>query len=337
MGSDSIEFRFQWSLTPLKKNQWSLTPLNFPLNFCASRRHVRCYFETHCTSRSVLVRIHAAVLGTSIALSSLTTAAAIQAQVAPDAQLPRVPLFTWNDAILAGTFVVGTVSLRRVDEKWAERLQNPQNQENRFLRDVAQTVTTITEPGSFIIGGSLYVIGRASKQHDIADLGLHGTEAIIVGSAFATVLKGAFGRARPYVHPPTDSTGFDPNSWSFGRGYTREQYRSFPSGHTVAAFAAAAAVSNEASRWWPHWKWLVGTAMYSGAAMVGISRMYDNKHWASDVMMGAAIGTFAGNKVVRYHHRTNPGNKFDKWLLSASVSPAPQGGFAMSWSVVPTR
>lgn len=254
---------------------------------------------------------------------------------APPQQLPNVPLFTLNDAWLAGAFVLGTIALRPTDEVFARRLQNPNNQANKFFSGVATTVTQITEPGSFIIGTSFYIIGRASKQKDLADLGLHGTEAIVVGSVFASALKGAFGRARPYVKPPTDSTGFDASSWQFGRGWAKDQYRSFPSGHTVAAFAAAAAVSNESSRWWPEYKWYVGTVMYGGAALVGLSRMYNNRHWASDVMMGAAIGTFAGNKVVRYHHRTNPNNRFDKWLLSASITPSAGGGMAVSWSIMP--
>ena len=270
-----------------------------------------------------------------VSLSAPLVPRTLNAQGTPQQQLPDVPLFTWNDAWLAGAFVLGTVALRPTDEVFARRLQNPNNQANTFFNGLATTVTQITEPGSFIIGGSLYAIGRLSKQHEMADLGLHGTEAIVVGSAFAMGLKGVFGRARPYVKPPTDSTGFDASSWQFGRGFAKEQYRSFPSGHTVAAFAAAAAVSNEASRWLPEWKWAIGTAMYGGAALVGLSRMYNNRHWASDVMMGAAIGTFAGNKVVRYHHRTNPNNRFDKWLLSASITPSADGGLALSWSIMP--
>ena len=45
----------------------------------------------------------------------------------------------------------------------------------------------------------------------------------------------------------------NPNSyWQFVRGFSGgDAYRSFPSGHTVAAFAAAAAVTAETSRWWP--------------------------------------------------------------------------------------
>jgi membrane-associated phospholipid phosphatase len=250
---------------------------------------------------------------------------------------PRVPLFTVNDAYLAGGFIAGTLLLHPVDEFFARRLQNKSSQSSRFLQDVAVTFRTIAEPGAFFIGGGLYIAGRASKQRDMADLGLHGTEAVVLGSIFAGVLKDAFGRARPFVHPPTDSTGFNPNDWQFGRGLTSgDKYRSFPSGHSVAAFAAAAAVVNETSRWWPDLKWVIGPAMYGGAGIVGLSRMYNNRHWASDVMMGAAIGTFAGNKVVRYHHRTNPTNKFDRWLLGASVRQSASGSYSsFNWTFAP--
>jgi len=270
----------------------------------------------------------ALVVGCSLFCAS----ASAQGTTAP---VPHVPLLTWQDAVLAGGFVAGTLVLRPVDEKFAERLQIKSNQSNRFLQDVATVVRTVAEPGAVIIGVSMYTVGRVSKQRDMADLGLHGTEAVLVGAGAADVLKLSFGRARPYVHPPTDSTGFDANNWQFGRGLKGGDYQSFPSGHTVAAFAAAAAVTSETSRWWPNLRLVIGPMMYGGAGMVGLSRMYNNRHWASDVMMGAAIGTFAGTKVVRYHHRTNPGNKFDKWLLGGSVHAASSGGYALSWSILP--
>lgn len=250
--------------------------------------------------------------------------------------LSRVPLFTWEDAVLAGGFLAGTVALRPVDEYFANHLQTKYAQQNRYFQEISTVVRTVAEPGAFVIGGSLYVVGRASKQRNMADLGLHGTESVIIASVFAGVLKDAFGRARPFVHPPTDSTGFNSSDWQFARGLTKgDSYRSFPSGHSVAAFAAAAAVVNETSRWWPSWTWVIGPAMYGGAGLVGVSRMYNNRHWASDVMMGAAIGTFAGNKVVRYFHRTNPDNKLDQWLLGASLHPASGGGFTHSLFFAP--
>ncbi len=85
------------------------------------------------------------------------------------------------------------------------------------------------------------------------------------------------------------------------------------------AFAAAAAVTAETRHWWgDRYTWAVAPLMYGGATMVGISRMHSNKHWASDVIMGAAIGTFAGLKTVRYHH-SHPGNRIDDWMLAGSI------------------
>ena len=44
----------------------------------------------------------------------------------------------------------------------------------------------------------------------------------------------------------------------------------------------------------------------------------------------AAIGTFAGWKVVRYTH-TNPDNRVDRWLLGATIAPSPAGRTVRLW------
>src|SRR5919202_5937391 len=105
----------------------------------------------------------------------------------------------------------------------------------------------------------------------MADLGLHVTEAIAVILGTVTVIKSLAGRARPYVNLD------DPGNFKIGRGLKHEEYRSFPSGHTVMAFSAAAAVTSETARWWPKSRWIIGPAMYGGASLVGLSRMYNNK------------------------------------------------------------
>jgi hypothetical protein len=53
--------------------------------------------------------------------------------------------------------------------------------------------------------------------------------------------------------------------------------------------------------------------------------MYHNRHWASDVVMGAAIGTFTGRKIVQYAHG-HPDNRLDRILLRVSVVPDGIGG-----------
>lgn len=243
---------------------------------------------------------------------------------------PQRPLFTWRDGVLAGGFVVATFAAKPIDKSAALALQRPERQKRWIFQEGAAIVRTIAVPGAFVIGTSMYAAGRLSHVERLAEVGLHGTEALVVGGVVASILKDTFGRARPYL-----DTIPNPDNWSLLRGFRGgEQYRSFPSGHTVAAFAAAAAVSAETSRWYPSLTYFgIGPMLYGGAAAVGLSRMYNNRHWASDVMLGAAIGTFAGNKVVRYH-RTHPGNRVDRWLLNASWSPA-DGGITLS--VLPAR
>ena len=228
------------------------------------------------------------------------------------------PLFTGADAGLAGVFVLGAIAARPLDKYFAQRLQDPRAQESQFLRKSAQIFNATAVPGAFVIGGSMYVIGRATENRKLADLGLHGTEALLIGEVLGGLMKGVFGRGRPYLTPRDPN----PDDWQLFRGFRKQDgYRSFPSGHALAAFAAGAAVTAEMSRWHPESRWIVGTAMYGGATMVGLSRMYENRHWASDVIIGAAVGTFAGNKVVRYHH-SHPGNRLDEWLVNFSVTPS---------------
>lgn len=230
----------------------------------------------------------------------------------------RDRFFSWRDAAILEGFAIATVAAAPLDRSFALRLQNPDVQGNRLLRNTAVAVEQITDPGTVIIGISLYAYGRIHDNERAADLGLHGTEALIIGHQLASFMKGVVGRARPYLNIE------DPHNYQFGRGFTDgSDYRAFPSGHTIAAFAVASAATSEVKRWWgTKAGWLVGSVLYTGAAAVGWSRMYDNKHWATDVLTGAAIGTFTGLKVVHYHHKTNPRSRLDRWLLEKPKSPA---------------
>ncbi|MDQ3949603.1 MAG: phosphatase PAP2 family protein [Gemmatimonadota bacterium] len=257
---------------------------------------------------------------------TLSLPAAAQTETGP----PTKPLFTWRDAALLGGATIATAVLAPVDVAIANRLRDSTVQENRFIGTLAAAVRDLATPYSVFIGVSLYAYGRLAKDKRAAELGLHGTEALVIGQVAGVMFKGLFGRERPYVKR-------DPYNYGFGRGFAgrgKEHYRSFPSGHTISAFAAAAAVTSETRRWWRGSEKFIGPAMYGGATLAGISRIYHNRHWASDIMMGAAIGTMAGIKVVRYHH-THPENAIDRWLLSGSASRDASGKVLVRWSVMP--
>ena len=70
--------------------------------------------------------------------------------------------------------------------------------------------------------------------------------------------------------------------------------------------------------------------MYGGATLVGLSRMYHNKHWASDVVLGAAIGTFSGRKVVQYSHVHK--TAIDRVILHTTIVPTKGGDVMVAWN-----
>lgn len=222
------------------------------------------------------------------------------------------PLFTDTDALLGGAFLLGTVVMAPLDVHVARAVRDSVPQGQPVLRAGAATFRVLGFPGSVLVSGGLYAAGRLGDRPRLADIGLHTGEAIIVGQVVNTALKILAGRARP-LHDPED-----PFDFAFGRGLRGDGYQSFPSGHTAAAFAAAAALTHEIGEDHPDARLLVGSLLYAGAGLVGVSRMYENRHWASDVVMGAAVGSFAGWKVVRYTH-DRPDNRGDRWLLSASL------------------
>jgi membrane-associated phospholipid phosphatase len=236
-------------------------------------------------------------------------------------------LFTGRDAAIAAGFAGLTVAMFPLDKRLALNLQSSSAERNQTVRDVALDFEVFTDPGSLVIGAGLYAVGRFAHLQDVEDLGLHGTEAVGLAGGLVLGIRAFAGRTRPYV--TNDS---NPHDFHFLKGISDRTYQSFPSGHSAAAFAAAAAVTSESQRWWPQGTWIVAPVLYGGAALVAISRMYDNQHWASDVALGAGIGTFSGLKVVRYNH-SHPGNIIDRMLLATIVAPDGYGGVRVGWSV----
>jgi len=242
-----------------------------------------------------------------VALLLLLIGTSANAQVA-DTINKKTPLLVGKDALLLGVFAIGTAAVAPIDMQIADRLQYPRAQENRFLRTAATGFRLLGDPGSVITGVGIYAIGRIDGQRRVEALGLHSVESILLADMLAGGIKLLAGRQRPFVDIK------NPYNFQLWRGFQGDQFRSFPSGHTVTAFAFASTLTRETQFWWPHAAFYIGTVFYGGATMVGLSRIYNNMHWASDVMAGAAIGTIVGLKVVKYTH-SHPGNHIDRELI----------------------
>jgi hypothetical protein len=81
-------------------------------------------------------------------------------------------------------------------------------------------------------------------------------------------------------------------------------YNSFPSGHTTQAFAAATFLNEE---YQDRYKWMP-YASYGLASSVGLLRVANNKHFISDVLVGAGLGILS-MKVAYWTHRYKWGKR----------------------------
>ncbi len=133
---------------------------------------------------------------------------------------------------------------------------------------------THTEP--YVAFGSpvcVIVAGFIKKDTDLRWKGYDMAVSNVTAGLLTTVLKYSFNRPRPFVTYP------DINK------YTLAGSKSFPSGHTASAFAAATSLSLS----FP--KWYVIAPAYAYACTIGYSRMYLGVHYPSDVFMGALVGS----------------------------------------------
>lgn len=138
------------------------------------------------------------------------------------------------------------------------------------------------------VAGAVWGGGLLADSPRWRDTGLMMGEAAVIADAAVFVLKQSIGRARPL-------TGS--GKGSFRPFQFESDFDSLPSMHTASSFAMASVLTRTSG------SVPVGVISYATAAFVGFSRMYDDKHWAGDVLLGAAIGELAGRVVTNHYAR----------------------------------
>jgi membrane-associated phospholipid phosphatase len=208
------------------------------------------------------------------------------------------PVFRTSDAAILSAAVAGSAFLVQYDARITAWKGLPPFQNSARVHTTLDAAAFIGGPGSYIVEAGLWGAGRIANNKNLATDGEAALEAAAVSGVVTYLLKGTFGRARPYV----DSTRAD--DFKFGRGFfDGSDYQSFPSGHTTSAFAFATAITARlVERRSSSVDW-AAPVLYSVASLTAIARVYDHKHWASDVLMGAAIGTVGGLVAARWHER----------------------------------
>jgi len=151
----------------------------------------------------------------------------------------------------------------------------------------------------------LYISGDKDSRH--RQVALTGLKAFLLTGGATYFFKYTFHRHRPSDDFPPDPRRFE------GPFPLTTNFTAFPSGHTSVAFAVASVLAyGYKDKPW------IGITSYTIASLVGMSRIHDNKHWASDIVGGATLGTFIGISLCKIN------------LKNVDVGPAAfYGGYGM--------
>jgi len=167
-----------------------------------------------------------------------------------------------------------------------------------WVRAVSPVITKMGTWGAWgtvaaFLGAGL--IGGDKKSTETAVL---ATSAMVQSTILVGFIKGMTGRQRPEYAGGLDHW-YGPEGFfrRFEKAYM-EKYDSFPSGHTVTAFSLATVVAMQ----YQDTVW-VPILSYTLATGVGLSRVTEDKHWLSDVLVGGVLGHVIGRMVVRNHRK----------------------------------
>ncbi len=213
---------------------------------------------------------------------------------------------TSSDWLKVGGFGLATAATALFVDKPLNRLTTDFRNKSSTAVSVSLYVTNF---GGLYEGYTLAAFaayGYIFKKEKTKTTTFLATQAYITAAAIETSLKYLTGRQRPSYYDPV--TGKNSPTWhgpffqftktKSGFKPDNTSYTSFPSGHTTVAFAAATvfAMEYKDSRFAP-------IIAYSAASLIGLSRLMQNAHWGSDVLVGAVLGYLCGRQVVNNYHR----------------------------------
>ncbi|WP_460594254.1 phosphatase PAP2 family protein [Geomonas sp. Red276] len=135
--------------------------------------------------------------------------------------------------------------------------------------------------------GAFYAYGAMGNDHKARRASLLALESYAISGLITEGLKTTFQRHRP-------NTGQDPDSFN-GPHFSLKNV-SFSSGHTASAFSIATIFANVYKD-----NPFVPPLAYGLASLTGLSRIYSNEHWSSDVFVGAALGYFTSKALLKFH------------------------------------
>jgi uncharacterized membrane protein len=189
----------------------------------------------------------------------------------------------WNrDAWLNFSLATGvTGGLMAVDERIRNFAQDNRNSTSQKIADIFNSMGA---EGAAILLGAMYLSGYISNDEKLKQTAILGGESAIISGGIVWTFKILLGRNRPYKNK---------GAFAFSGPTLSSSNHSLPSGHVSTAFSIAACIADNSKNA------MIDVLAYGVASAVGLARIHNDRHWSSDVFVGALIGTLVGKTLVR--------------------------------------
>lgn len=204
----------------------------------------------------------------------------------------EISKFEKKEYLIGGSLLTTAFLLTTVDS-------SIKNFKDSHESETLDTLTPIFRKfGEFYPQLLFFTYGQMANDTKAIKTSIYSLEAALLGSSITYLGKNIFARARP-------NTGEGSSSW-FNKSFN-SAYSSFPSGHSTVAFATATVISQMYKD-----EKFIPPLMYTLASLAAFSRVYNDKHWASDIFLGSAIGYYSGKLLLKLK------NKEDNFLFPQS-------------------
>lgn len=289
------------------------TAKSSPIPFSSSNRPMLRPFNAG------LIAVFALVVNPAAAESPVTRPGPAFEQFAapvgiPDSSRARVFRWMYQDvgalaqhvgtprfALYAGGTMAATFGLAWLDDDVRDAVQSIYHGTFEDVLDVADYFggPKINVPVVALAGGSL--LTNNVKFRDAAFTSL---QTLIYAGLIGYGLKGIFGRERPEWSDDTyaffSRTGKNP--------FTHEGNSSYPGGHAIASFGIV-------TPWVVYYPSLFTYALYAIPIGTGLSRIALDKHWATDILVGAFIGISMGRWLSHRHRAIQRADRLNITVL----------------------
>lgn len=191
-----------------------------------------------------------------------------------------------DDFLRFGGVAAGTVGLFLVDDEIRHNFLSHKDDVPQSLLEFGRYAGN--PQNNYGITGAVYLTGLFTKNEKLRRTGVLMIASATAAGFIQQLSKSLVGRARP-------GAGFGNHHFKPFGGTAA--YRSFPSGHAVLTFTTTYTIAKQFDN-----PWIKGGIIGVGL-IPGLSRIYEEAHWASDVALSWAMSAFIVEAIDKYLDR----------------------------------